>query len=219
MPQVGGFSASPNLGETRKLLETGELIAITKAINLGEYHFSWPGGSVSPVIRTFREVFSRDQERGKDLADWLLKRTTNPYIPFGTRNFGARSYQEYRIAKDRDEERKRKREAERNYRERRAKEERVVRTEQRLRAANERNTEIRREFLAKLGSMSAKEQIVHLAWDRRYPVEFYLTCLAYQVDEHLLLTLDATTKEALRVKLRGRRRGPWKRFKRLLLNL
>jgi hypothetical protein len=51
----------------------------------------WTAGSVSPVIWTFRVFQSKFADKADVLADWVLPRTVNQYLPYGKHNFGARS--------------------------------------------------------------------------------------------------------------------------------
>ena len=73
-------------------LSTEELIALIKCLTIAESVYdNWMAGSVSPVIWLFRHLSSREPEVSNDVADWVLANTHNPYIPFGSDNFGARS--------------------------------------------------------------------------------------------------------------------------------
>ncbi len=71
-------------------LPNDDLVALVKGLTLAELHHRWSGGSVSSVIWTFREVQRRGPELSEALADWILSRTRNPYVPFGTHNHGDR---------------------------------------------------------------------------------------------------------------------------------
>jgi hypothetical protein len=71
-----------------------DLEALIHALTVAESSLDgWRAGSVSPAIWTF-SVFARRPERAGDLADWVLARTDNHYLPFGSSNFGARSRDE-----------------------------------------------------------------------------------------------------------------------------
>lgn len=73
-------------------LSTEELIALIKCLTIAESVYdNWMAGSVSPVIWLFRHLSSRETELSNDVADWVLANTHNPYIPFGSHNYGAKS--------------------------------------------------------------------------------------------------------------------------------
>ena len=198
-------------------LDEDQLVALIKGLVTAENVLHWCGGSVSAVIWTYRSLSQRtDRATSDELADWILKRTGNPYLPFGSQNFSARSLAEYRDASclhqetislglDRDKNQ-----------EERAKQERPLRKRQRELATGERRTENRSRFLMELDVLPVVEQLCRLAHDDEHPVEFYPTRCAVAgstaIDE-----LDSDTKLRLLCKLKGRRRGPWKRFKRRLL--
>src|SRR5437867_3678626 len=77
-------------------LSNEELVHLLKALTVAENRLTWLGGSVAACIWVFRELERRDLLLSLQLADWILPRTGNPYVPFGRPNFGARSVEEYR---------------------------------------------------------------------------------------------------------------------------
>jgi hypothetical protein len=72
-----------------------ELEALIRALTVAERDFpSFGGGSVSGVIWTFKRLDQRKAGGIDALADWILARTANDYVPFGRSNGGARSLAE-----------------------------------------------------------------------------------------------------------------------------
>jgi hypothetical protein len=199
-------------------LPTDDLIALVKGLTLAELHNRWAGGSVSSVIWTFRELGRRSAEFNDELADWILARTNNPYVPFGTQNHGAKSLAEYRAATSLHAAAIADGLAAQESSERNARDERKVRKQQKSRSAEARKTLGRALFLAKLSKLPLAEQLKQLAYDQNYSVEFYPTRLADSVDEATIHSLDKETRIALLAKLKGRRRGPWRRVKKLLFS-
>lgn len=194
-----------------------ELINLNKGLTRAEFFHNWYGGSVAAVIWTFRAVESRCPELADELADWILGRTRNPYLPYGSDNFGATSLEEYVISK---------RAKDANYlqhlvREQKSKKLSVIRrTEeqrQRFKAASARDTEVRCQFLKNLSNKSLQEQLWQLAKDTEYPVTFYPTCLAGSSQAEIF-ALNIELRQALREKLRIKCRGPWAKFKKRLNN-
>jgi len=76
-------------------LNVMDLANLIRGLTIAEKIFNWTGGSVSAVIWTFRSLQNRDIELANTLADWILKKTNNPWVPFGTQNHGAKSLDEY----------------------------------------------------------------------------------------------------------------------------
>ena len=200
-------------------MRTSDVVTLAKGLTLAEkYLREWSSGSVSAVIWVFQEVRRRDIKLSQELADWILPRTTNPYVPFGTQNHGAKSCAEYRLAESRRREIIHKGIKEQEIREKRAKAERKLRMQQRSRSTQDRNTEKRIKFLADLKALTIQEQLRQLAGDTVYSVEFYPTCCADETTSEIIASLDTETKLALLEKLKGKRRGPWSKLKKLLLS-
>ena len=69
-----------------------DLAALIKTLTVLEERLpEFRAGSVSPVIWLFRRLSDRSPADLTPLVDWVLAHTQNPYLPFGTSNFGARS--------------------------------------------------------------------------------------------------------------------------------
>jgi hypothetical protein len=76
-------------------LSDNELVLLFKGIVLTEKTLKWRGGSVSGGIWIYKKITDRMLDPDYHLADWALKNTSNPYIPFGSLNGGARNVLEY----------------------------------------------------------------------------------------------------------------------------
>jgi hypothetical protein len=84
-----------------------ELEALVRALTIaGVILDGWTAGSVSPVIWTFRVFQSKFAEQADVLADWVLSRTVNQYLPYGTHNFGARSLSQLSLLRKASNERR-----------------------------------------------------------------------------------------------------------------
>ncbi len=75
-------------------LDDAQLIACIKALTALERLPNFHAGSASPVIWLFRRLSERSQDDLTSVIDWVLSHTDNPYLPFGSHNFGARSMEE-----------------------------------------------------------------------------------------------------------------------------
>ena len=192
-------------------LSTEDLVALIKALAICERDFDWLGGSVSSVIWTFRELEKRDSNVSNSVADWILFRTKNPYVPFGNQNHGATSLSEYNGHRERIQ-------SYQNEIAMLAKEHRIKRSIQRKKSANARNSDFRKEFIEQLSKKSLKDQLINLANDQEYSVEFYPTRMANYSKTNFLKNLDEKLVNALLEKLKGKHKGPWGRLKRNLLD-
>lgn len=75
-------------------LNQDNLEALIKTLTIAESSLDgWQGGSVSAVIWLFNKYSPSDPEKKDKLADWILRHTTNYYVPFS--NYGAKSLDEY----------------------------------------------------------------------------------------------------------------------------
>ena len=77
-----------------KGLSITDLAALIKGLTIAESHFKWTGGSVSEIIRIFREFqLKADKALFEELTKWVFDARRNPYLPFGTIKYS--SYQDY----------------------------------------------------------------------------------------------------------------------------
>jgi hypothetical protein len=217
-------------------LDIDELVALVKGLTLAEVCHRWSGGSVSSVIWTYREVHRRETchlelahhlelvselpdhlELTSELADWILARTENSYVPFGTQNFGARSLGEYKSSSEEHKWLIRRGLDDQFLSESRAAHERPIRRQQRERSAASRKDGSREKFLRSLGELSLLEQLKQLAKDQEFSLEYYPTRLAYEARTKILEELDTDLVTALVWRAKGRRRGPWQKFRRAVI--
>ena len=194
-------------------MPTDDLMALTRGLTIAENHHHWIGGSVSAVIWTFRRLQERDPAVADEVADWILPRTRNPWVPYGSQNHGARSFEEYHRAEQRIDLWKKKRAKEIED----TRNERHVRNAQRKRSTKDRDSGMRQNFITELNQLTLQEQLHQLATDETYSVEFYPTRIAGAATEEVINSLDEDTLMALRKKLKGKKRGPWSNFKQRLL--
>ena len=86
-------------------LSIDEIVSLIKGLVAAEEKLRWTGGSVSAVIWVFRELERRDHILAAEVAEWILNHSSNPWVPFGSSNFGAKSLEELRRQKAAWEER------------------------------------------------------------------------------------------------------------------
>jgi hypothetical protein len=199
-------------------LPISDIIGLAKGLTIMESTFDeWFYGSVSPVIWAFRTVQQKNEEMGNELADWILPRTRNPYVPFGSQNHGARSLAEYHQRNLFHKEMIRRGIADTKDIEKKAKLDREIRRSQRLRSSEERVTGKRKLFLSELNHLNISDQLIRLSEDNKYSATFYPTRCAQLANQEVLETLDKKTRLAILAKLKGKHQGPWGKFKRRLL--
>ena len=71
-----------------------DLVALVKGLVIAERRFEWAGGSVSSVNWTLRILQRRDFALSETVADWVQRRSANPYAPYGSFNPGVVSRQQ-----------------------------------------------------------------------------------------------------------------------------
>ncbi len=83
--------------EVAESLESEKLASLIKSLTIAEMQVpNFLSGSVSPVIWLFRKLSERDFSGLEELADWVLARSTNEYLPTGNYNYQARSMADLR---------------------------------------------------------------------------------------------------------------------------
>jgi hypothetical protein len=65
-------------------LTLADLILLTQILTVLEREFEWPGGSVSSVIWLLQNLRRREPRIAALVADWVVQRTNNQYLPFGS---------------------------------------------------------------------------------------------------------------------------------------
>jgi hypothetical protein len=186
-----------------------DLVALSKGVVIAEETCGWRGGSVAAAIWVFRNVERRQYPELGSLANWILNRTSSPYIPFGTRNFGARSlltYQYHRESHQNSIDEGIRQQAET---EAAAAAWRSLRKSQRKAAHIQRKSEARTTFIRELSQVGIFEQLSRFLDDESLPVEYYPASLAGGLNEAILNQLDEALLLKLLHRLKGKRRGPW----------
>ena len=67
----------------RDSFTVGEVVLLAQVLTVMEREFKWPDGSVSSVIWIMQDLHSRERTIAELLADWIVQRTQNDYLPFG----------------------------------------------------------------------------------------------------------------------------------------
>lgn len=201
---------------TTRLMPDADVIALFRGIILVEQMLGWSQGSVDASIWVFREIHRRNVTCKDEIADWALANTNNPYIPFGTQNFGAHSLAEYWRRSEEHQRSIKQGLEEVSESERRAQKEREKTAQQCRHAAELRHGHVRDQFLKSLETLSINEQLQLLANDTEFPIQWYPTRLACAANAQIINRLDHSLRMTLLAKLKGRHRGPWGNFKRRL---
>ena len=188
-----------------------KLRSLIRGLTAAELELQWYGGSVASIIWVFRRYELRFPDGADELANWILARTENPYVPFGKSRGGARSIAEYRAHLNA----KSKRHEESEQEQENAIQRKKIRAEVRKRLADERrvlqeaHSRARNELITKLRKLSPKEQLEHVAWDDFHPLAFYPASFA-NASSRVLQQLDKETRSRLLDKTASRRKGAWK---------
>src|ERR1039458_527089 len=199
--------------EVADTLAETELRNLVRGLTAAESELHWSGGSVASVIWVYRRYESRFPDRAEELADWVLARSENRYVPYGRMRAGARSVAEFKshlsAKAQRHDESEREQEDARQHKRIRALVRRRLDQERRvLQAAHSR---AHAETTAALQGLPAKDRLEHIAWDDFHSLAFYPASFA-KVEGQTLEQLDAGTRKRLVDKIAARRKGAWKRL-------
>ena len=197
-----------------------ELRNLVHGLTAAELELHWSGGSVAAVIWVYRRYESLFPDRADQLADWVLARTENPYVPFGGMRAGARSVAEYRShlaakARRHDESEQEQEDARQHKRIRAIVRRRLAQERRLLQAAHNR---ARAEITAQLQELPTKQRLEHMAWDDFHSLAFYPASFT-KIDRQTFEHLDASTRKRLMDKIAARRKGAWKKLYEQLTEL
>lgn len=203
-------------------ISTKSLINLQKGLTIAVKELRWGGGSVASGISLFSMFLDRNPpvELVDETAAWIIKNTSNAYVPFGTMvTLGAKNYTEFaKLSQRRDaliqEELSRDCEFEKN-----AKALRDKRNQLRSKCAQLRDDPERIKLIEKLNGMSIKAQLEHISKDDAHAVNYYPTRCANLADLTVIESLSEETKATLAKKMIGKHRGPWGAFKKRLLSV
>jgi hypothetical protein len=193
------------------LNETGA-VNLVRGLVVGELVLKWSGGSAASVIWAFQVFQRRFPNSSDDLADWILRRSENPYAPFGSMRAGVRSMPEYRsylVAKAR-------RRSEGELAQERQKIHKQVGQAVRKRLTAERavlqeaHRRARQNLVDELSELPVKERLEHIAWDDFHSLAFYPSSFA-DVTQKDFAELDVDTRQRLLDKMAARHKGAWLR--------
>jgi hypothetical protein len=209
---LSGFGVMNRLGTAEWMslcqdLSDTDLEQLFKGAVIAEVKFSWSGGSVAAAIWIFRAMGRRGLKSTHALSDWAMQTTNNPYVPFGTSNFGARSFIEYHeciVVKASNYERHVKDEVE-------AKSDRSARTAERAERAEHHRTQAqeRRARLAELQVLSILDRLVAAIDDNAQCLSYYPQEWVSEIDDDVLAALDGEKQMRLRSKSASLHRGAW----------
>jgi hypothetical protein len=190
-----------------------DVVALVKALVVCEERFGWQGGSVSAIIWVYREIERRDHVLAEGIAEWILLRTSNPWVPFGSTNLGARSLREYRALQAVTTERKAERARLEVERKARATANREQRKEAGIRrqALQRQDTRERRAWVGEFLSVPAAEQLRRICEDVEHPLD-YFPASCTEASHATLRALSPDVRYRLLRRLEGHRKGPWRRL-------
>lgn len=190
-----------------------DLRNLVRGLTAAELELGWYGGSVAAVIYVYRRYEARFPEKADALADWVLARSENDYVPFGRMRAGARSVAEFKSylsakARRHDESAQEQKDARQHKR---------ISAMVRRQLAQERrvlqvaHSQSRAGLLAQLQELPAKERLEHMAWDDFHSLAFYPASFA-RLDRQTFEQLDAGTRKRLMDKMAARQKGAWKKL-------
>lgn len=81
--------------EEIKEINNENLIFLFKGIVFVEKELCWNGGSVAGGIWIYKEIDFRNLDNDYNIANWTFANTNNDYLPFGSKNYGAKNIIEY----------------------------------------------------------------------------------------------------------------------------
>lgn len=194
-------------------LPDDDLALLAKGLVIAEERFRWSGGSVAGAIWVYRIYERRQRENAHLLAEWMLRESTNPWVPFGSNRGDARSLAEYHKLQDARAKRRSDAAQATLHREEAAKQRRAARLEageQRQHESREGSAE-RSRHLEALQSLPLKERLMVIASDAAHPLHYYEPSLITPLPE-VLGRDGGAALEVILQKASTLKRGPWRRW-------
>jgi len=191
-----------------------ELVSIYKSLILIERELKWIGGSVAGAIWVYKIIQERNLDLDYKLADFGLRNSKNPYIPFGSSYYGKRTIPEYFLYNKEKSKIKAEKSQEYDVKLAREKGRKFKRanaiTELRKLTKKEREN-IKIELHDNYKSKTLLERLELIANNEKYPPEYYPTEWANVLEEEIQ-KLPLKLVQRLYDKLSTRTRGSWKRL-------
>lgn len=193
-----------------------QLFALVRGLTIAEKEHCWIGGSAASAIWIFEIIQARALGDEVDaLADWIFKNRRNEYVPFGGRTRSS-SLSDYRREQADLNERRQQWHQEQQITIATATAHRVARKRAGENTLRDRKTLERDQLIIQLLKLPVTEQLRHIAHDPEYTVGFYPACIANGATTTVLQNLSLEVRELLRIKLKGKSRGPWGLLKQRL---
>jgi hypothetical protein len=187
--------------------------ALARGLVLAEEELRWCGGSVAAAIWVYRSFARKFPDISEPLAEWMLSRSTNPWVPFGSNRGSARSVAEVRDFNLHRAASRVHADEESVLREELAEARRSTarRLDDLRQKVSKAEGQARQDMLSKLAILPLRDRLLHIADDELHPLHFYPTELATGSLEEL----DAAGEWALaRVKEKASLipKGPWRKW-------
>lgn len=191
-----------------------ELISIFKSLILIEKELKWIGGSVAGAIWIYKIIQERNLDLNYELADFGLRNSENPWIPFGGSYYGKRTISEYfKYNKEKSKIKNEKSRANniKLEREKGRKFKRANAIAELRKLTKEERENIKIELNDKYKSKTIIERFELIANNEKYPPEYYPTEWS-NVSKEEIEKFPLKLVQRLYDKLSTKTRGSWKRF-------
>ncbi len=191
-----------------------EIINIFKGLVLIEKELNWIGGSVAGAIWVYKEIQERNLDINYRIADFGLRNSDNPYVPFGHAYYGKRTIQDYfkyidKVSKENYIKSKQYKKFLKRVTGRKERRKKAIAELRKI--SPETRKKIREELKIKYSSATIIEKLQIIANDTKYPPEYYpIEWILISDEEISKLPIDL--KKKLYDKLSTKTKSHWKRF-------
>jgi len=201
-------------------LTNQELIELLKGLVLLEKKCNWLGGSVASTKYLQQTILFRglDKDKALEVFSWVVQNTDNDHASYMAKDIlKAKTYSGYlNLWACRDAQSQATYEHLQSIH-KKAVDQRKKRKQIRKYMHKRRSTLIRTELINRLDKMSVRDQLILISHDDDYLPNFYPTKYAASANINIIKTLPDETTRALILKMKGKFRGPWGRFKKRLI--
>jgi len=206
-------------GRIKKLTKQ-ELVELLKGLVLFEKRCDWSAGSVASTKYLQPIILSLgiDEDKVLEVFSWVVQNTDNDHASYMAKDIlKAKTYSGYlNLCACRDAQSQATAKHVHSIH-KKAVAQRKKRKQIRKYMHKRRSTHIRTELINRLDKMPVHDQLILISHDDVYLPNFYPTKYAASANINIIKALPDETKRALILKMKGKFRGPWGKFKKRLI--
>jgi hypothetical protein len=207
--EVNGLSCDVWGDLTEKLIQADHE-SLARGLVIAEESLRWSGGSVAGAIWVFRSFEKKYPSDLNTLAEWMMAKSTNPWVPFGTNRGCACTLDELQVFRSAVARRRKAAEEASELLHELAKARKASRRrlKEMRQTIDESRTKARSTLVEELEALPVQDRLIHIALDEENELFFYrpeiLDDLPYELNSVGEWALGRVKEKAAKI-----RKGDW----------